>query len=92
MAKNCSMGQTNIRNTEIQSYNHPTINAINNYNHGQDHQYETNMMHTNTQDNNPFRVNINKSNLIAIKAAIKDLSVGDFTSLVEDIESQEDFS
>ena len=44
-----------------------------------------------TSNHNPFRTQPNKLGIVEIKAAIKELSVGEFSNLIQDIEAKADF-
>ena len=75
---------TYIRNTTInESYGH-------NYGTIFDQQGPT-IAQATTSSHNPFRTQPNKLGIVEIKAAIKELSVGEFSDLIQDIEAKADF-
>ena len=86
-ARNCPKNQAYIRNVGTYESN-PTFED--GYDTIFDQQGPT-IAQATTSNNNPFRTQPNKPNLVEIKTAIKDLSVGEFSELIQDIEAKEDF-
>ena len=86
-ARNCPKNQAYIRNIGTYESNSTFEDG---YGTIFDQQGPT-IAQATTSNNNPFRTQPNKPNLVEIKAAIKDLSVGEFSELIQDIEAKEDF-
>ena len=86
-ARNCPKNQAYIRN--IGTYESNTT-FEDGYGTIFDQQGPT-IAQATTSSHNPFRTQPNKLGIVEIKAAIKELSVGEFSDLIQDIEAKADF-